>query len=167
MIQGISCNTPKMFLIVPCPMCNRCWKFHENPFIHFPVMLLTDTDSPENIEKEFLCSMGQMELPKNVSDCFWCQVPPTLKIAWKSVEAFFCNVANRQTDKKHQRWKHYLRRSAEVIRCEKPLIVTNLLVLALLLILDKHLLWILRDNETCSKPRIAFFISLSFRLYEC
>ena len=57
-IQGINCNTPKMFHIVPCPMASLSWKFHENPFMRFPVMLFTDMDFLENIEKETLYPMG-------------------------------------------------------------------------------------------------------------
>ena len=33
-------------------MSDLCWKFHENPFGRFPVMLLTDTDFFENTVKE-------------------------------------------------------------------------------------------------------------------
>ena len=37
-----------------------------------------------------------------------------LKISWKSVHAFSRNVANRKTNKRQHRWKHNLRRSAEL-----------------------------------------------------
>ena len=40
-----------------------------------------------------------MEHPKNVSNSSLYQVPPTLKISWKSVQLFFRNVANRQADR--------------------------------------------------------------------
>ena len=53
-IQGLSCNILEMFQIVPYLMCNIWWTFHENPFINFPLMLLTDMDFPENVEKDFL-----------------------------------------------------------------------------------------------------------------
>ena len=33
-------------------MCDLFWKFHENPFIRFPVMLLTDTFFLENTVKD-------------------------------------------------------------------------------------------------------------------
>ena len=56
--QGVNCNISKMFQIVPCLMCNLCWKFHENLFIHFHVVLLTGTDFPKNVEKDFLCLGG-------------------------------------------------------------------------------------------------------------
>ena len=52
-------------------------------------MLLTVTDSPENVEKDFKCSGGWMEQPENVSDYSFYQVPPNLKISWKSVYAVF------------------------------------------------------------------------------
>ena len=40
----VNCTIPKIFQNVPCLMSNLWRKFHKNPFIHFPVMLLTDTD---------------------------------------------------------------------------------------------------------------------------
>ena len=40
-----------------------------------------------------------MEYPENVPNCSLYQVPPTLKISWKSIQPFFRNVANGQTDK--------------------------------------------------------------------
>ena len=61
--------TPPFFQIVPCILLDLVWKFHKNPLMRFPVMLLT----------------------------------------------------NRQTNQ--QRWKHNLRRSAEVItQAPSPLI---------------------------------------------
>ena len=41
---------PQMFQDVPCSMLNLSWKFHQNPFTCFSVMLLTDrkkTDKPK------------------------------------------------------------------------------------------------------------------------
>ena len=40
-IQTAHRNILKMFRIVTCLMSHVCWKFRENPFFHFPVMLLT------------------------------------------------------------------------------------------------------------------------------
>ena len=57
-IQGIICNILKTFQGVPCLRSALCWKFHENPFDRFPAILLTDTDIPQKVEKEFLCSRG-------------------------------------------------------------------------------------------------------------
>ena len=76
-------------------------------------MLLRGMDSSEKV-KYILCSRGYMEYPGNVPNCCLYQVPPTLKISWKSVQPLFRNVANRQTDKQTtpgngQRWKHNLR----------------------------------------------------------
>ena len=55
-----------------------------------------------------------MEYAENNPNCSLYQVPPTLKILWKSVKPFFRNVANKQADKQTnpengQRWKHNLR----------------------------------------------------------
>ena len=52
-IQEVNCNIPKMLQIVACLMSNLCWKFHENLFIRFPVMLLTDMDFLENKMQTF------------------------------------------------------------------------------------------------------------------
>ena len=78
--KGLTATSRKCIRIVLCLMCNLCWKFGENAFIHFPVMLRTDTDFPENVEKDFLCSRGYTEHPENVPYCSWYQMPPTLKI---------------------------------------------------------------------------------------
>ena len=43
-----------------------------------------------------------MERLENVPNCSLYQVPPTLKISWKSVQSFFHNVANRQTNRQTQ-----------------------------------------------------------------
>ena len=44
-------------------------------------------------------SKGEMEHTENILDCTLYQVPPIMKISWKSVHAFFRNVTNRKTDK--------------------------------------------------------------------
>ena len=41
----VKCNIPKMFQIVHSVISDQCWKFHENPFICFSEMSLTDTDA--------------------------------------------------------------------------------------------------------------------------
>ena len=38
-IEGVKHNTHKIFQIVPWILLNLYWKFHGNPFMHFPVML--------------------------------------------------------------------------------------------------------------------------------
>ena len=43
-----------------------------------------------------------MEYPENVPNCSLYQVPPNLKISWKSVQPSFRNVANRQTNRQTQ-----------------------------------------------------------------
>ena len=59
-VQGVKRNIQKMLPIVPCIKSHLPWKFHENPFSRFSVMLLTDrqtdgqtdrqaTDNDENI----------------------------------------------------------------------------------------------------------------------
>ena len=56
-----------------------------------------------------------IEHRENVSNCSLYQVPPTLKLSWKSIQPFFRNVPNRETDRQTdrqtngQRWKHNLR----------------------------------------------------------
>ena len=44
-IQVVKRNIPKTFPIVPRTMADASWNFHENPFIHFTGMLLTDTSA--------------------------------------------------------------------------------------------------------------------------
>ena len=41
-VQGVKWKIPKMFPIVPCIKSHLPWKFHEDPFCRFSVMLLTD-----------------------------------------------------------------------------------------------------------------------------
>ena len=41
--QGVKRIISKMVYIVPCIIADLAWKFHENPPIHFTVMLLTGT----------------------------------------------------------------------------------------------------------------------------
>ena len=52
-IQWSNRNIPKIFQIAPRLMSKFCWKFHENTFIRFPVMLPTGSDFLET-EKETL-----------------------------------------------------------------------------------------------------------------
>ena len=40
--QGVKRDTFQVFQIVPCIRPDLSWKFHENPFTHFSVMLSTD-----------------------------------------------------------------------------------------------------------------------------
>ena len=37
----------KIFQIALCLMSKVSWKFHDNPFYHYSIMLVTDTDSPK------------------------------------------------------------------------------------------------------------------------
>ena len=41
-IQRFKRIIPKVFQVVSYAMIDLSWKFHENPFMHFTVMLLTD-----------------------------------------------------------------------------------------------------------------------------
>ena len=49
-IQGVKCNILKMFQIVHGLISVVCWKYHENPFNGFPVVLLTGADSPGKVK---------------------------------------------------------------------------------------------------------------------
>ena len=73
-------------------LCKLCWNFHENQFIRFPVMLSTDMDFLENIEKETQHSRGKKWHTKKNPDCSFYHAWPILKISWKSVHALFYNV---------------------------------------------------------------------------
>ena len=75
---------------VPCLMCKLCWKFHENPFICFAVMLLTDTGFLENREKETQYSRVWTWHPTNfpVFPFSFHHARPILKVSWKSNHAF-------------------------------------------------------------------------------
>ena len=57
-IQGVNRNILKMFHIAPCVKSVLFWKFHENPFNCFSVMLLRAMDSSEKVRKKVLCSRG-------------------------------------------------------------------------------------------------------------
>ena len=98
-MQGVNRNVPKMFQIAPCAMCVFFWKFHENPFNSFSAMLLTDMDSSEKVKRNS-CVQG---VEWNILKMF--PIVPCIKshLAWefhkKSVQPFFRNVANRQTDR--------------------------------------------------------------------
>ena len=63
-----------------CSVSNISWKFHWNPFTDFSVMLLVSID-PENIKHQLRFSLSYIR--------------PVLKISWKFIYPFFCNVANR------------------------------------------------------------------------
>ena len=41
-IQGIKHNIPQIFQIIHCVISDVSWKCHENPLVHFSIMLLTD-----------------------------------------------------------------------------------------------------------------------------
>ena len=60
---------------------NTSWKFHENLFTRFSVMLLANTDR-EN-RKKILYVLNVTSL--NLLDGFFCYVPLILKISWKSI----------------------------------------------------------------------------------
>ena len=49
-IQGVNSIIPKMFEIVACVIPDQSWKFHENLFINFTAMLLTDTSAASRRE---------------------------------------------------------------------------------------------------------------------
>ena len=76
------------------------WKCHENPFTRFSVMLLTDTDSPEKIEKEIMYARGLTEHPPKVPDCSLHQVWPILQLSWNPFTRFpVIWLTDKQTNK--------------------------------------------------------------------
>ena len=106
--------------IVTCLIFDLSWKFHENPFTCFSVMLLTDTDSPEKNRKRNHVCKGFNRTPPKSSRLFLVPSLTYPAIFMKSVHAFSCDMANRQTNK--QTWiktyplplENNLRLSAEV-----------------------------------------------------
>ena len=56
----------KMFKIVHCLISNLSWKFHENLFIRFSIMLLTDRDFIEKkyIKRNLVCKALNIAVPK-------------------------------------------------------------------------------------------------------
>ena len=62
-------------------------------------MLLTDTDFLEKYKRETLYARGQTYHPRKLPDCAFYLAHDMLKISWKSIDAFSCNIANRQTNK--------------------------------------------------------------------
>ena len=51
MVQGVRCNMPKIFRIVPCTMLHLSWKLHENIFACLSVMLLTDKEKGRQTDR--------------------------------------------------------------------------------------------------------------------
>ena len=47
-------NSLKILLIVPCAMSALYWKFHENPFLSFCVMLLADKQKLKWAPRQYL-----------------------------------------------------------------------------------------------------------------
>ena len=80
-----NCSISKMFHIVPCITSNLCWKFNENPFILSPVIVLTDTDFLESIDKENLYPFKMFPV----------SCPSYPKIAWNSIHLFSRYSVNR------------------------------------------------------------------------
>ena len=74
-----------MFQVAPCVIAYLSGKFHENPFIHFIVMLFTDTPAPgwETMKQSSL------------ADYFLCCAWHLLKIYGKSVPPCLHNFTNK------------------------------------------------------------------------
>ena len=51
-IAAVKHNIPIFFQIVPWILLDLAWKFHKNPFMRFPVLLLTDkqTNQPSEMK---------------------------------------------------------------------------------------------------------------------
>ena len=49
-IEGVKHYTPNFFQIVPWILLDLAWKFHKNPFMGFPIMLLTDKQTNQPTE---------------------------------------------------------------------------------------------------------------------
>ena len=111
-----------MLQVVPCLVSDLCWKFHANPFIHFPRHVANRHGFPWKHSKRDPVLKGYTWNSPNFPDCFLYHARDILKISWKSLYTFFCNVV-QQTNQ--QRWKHNLRRSAEVTIWKYTPIVTH------------------------------------------
>ena len=48
---GVKQSTPQIYENVPCSMLDLSWKYHENIFMRFPVMLLTDKQTDQQRKK--------------------------------------------------------------------------------------------------------------------
>ena len=72
-IQNAKGNIPKLFQIVSCTMAHLSWKYHENPFMCFSVMWLTDrqieqpTHNDENTTFTGLSSFYSLILDSSVA----------------------------------------------------------------------------------------------------
>ena len=77
-IQGVTRNIPNMFQIISRIIVDLCWEVHENPFIHFTVMLVTNT--PPGLDGRPLSSIVKLETVSLIISCvvsdIWISVHP-------------------------------------------------------------------------------------------
>ena len=126
-------------------LSNQSRKCHENPFMRFPVVKVANMYTPptstptsppppppppqhthppkkKKNRKNFLYPSGQMKywnIP-NITQIVVCT-----NFSLKSVDAFSAKLLTyTQTNKKHQRWKHNSRCSAEVMTLVTMIITT-------------------------------------------
>ena len=110
--------------ILVCVISGLSWKLNENAFIHFSIMLSTQTDPTKNNS----CIQGVK--CKKSQKCS--RFSPVSCLTYhgnvmKIHSLIFYNVANRQTNKQtnKQRWLHNLCHLLEVIRHSWPMACGN------------------------------------------
>ena len=61
-VQGVEWNILKMFPIVLCIKSHLPWKFHENPFSRFSIMLLTDRQTDRQTDERAIgdCALAKI-----------------------------------------------------------------------------------------------------------
>ena len=94
--QGIKPIIPKMFQVVPCAIANISWKFHENSFIDFTVVLQTNTPGAPRWETV----KQSRQVWNSLVHYFLGRALHFVKISWKSVYPFFHNITNKHGSRK-------------------------------------------------------------------
>ena len=86
-----------MFQIVPCVIGNISWKFHENPFIYFTVVLLTITPGAPR----WGTVKQSRQVWNSLANYFLYRAQRFIKISWKSVHPFFHIIVNKHGSGKY------------------------------------------------------------------
>ena len=107
--KGLKTSSPKCSSFFACVIADLSWQFHENPFIHFTIMLLTDT--PLHLGGRLWNSLGNF---------FLCHAWPFMKISWKSIYPLLHNITKNRGPQDQswiQKVKHSISKMFQVVPC--------------------------------------------------